>query len=157
MYISCICRESNTSLLHFEKASYPLYHQGNYCLPCHIFRLGGKHEFCNYRPQRSCGKVIFSQVSVSHSVHRGGVSGRSPRQTPPPLGRHPLPWADTPPQCMLGYTPLPSACWDTPPCPVHAGIHPPAQCMLGYTPPPAATAAVGTHPTGMHSSCNRGF
>ena len=25
-----------------------------------------------YRPQRSCGKVIFSQVSVSHSVHSGG-------------------------------------------------------------------------------------
>ena len=25
-----------------------------------------------YRPQRSCGKVIFSQVSVSHSVHEGG-------------------------------------------------------------------------------------
>ena len=23
--------------------------------------------------------------------------------------------------------------------------------MLGYTPPPAATAADGTHPTGMHS------
>ena len=34
---------------------------------------------------------------------------------------------------MLGYTA---------PCPVHAGIHP----------PPAATAADGTHPTGMHSS-----
>ena len=54
-----------------------------------------------YRPQRSCGKVIFSQASVSHSVHRGeGRSGRYPRahplgthtqaQTPPPLGRHPL-------------------------------------------------------------------
>ena len=41
------------------------------------------------------------------------------------------PWADTP-QCMLGYTP---------PCPVHAGIH-------------MATAADGTHPTGMHSCLN---
>ena len=37
------------------------------------------------------------------------------------------------------------------PCPVYAGIHTPDQCMLGYTPPPAATAADGTHPTGMHS------
>ena len=47
--------------------------------------------------------------------------------------------ADTP----RADIPLPSACWDT---------HPPAQCMLGYMPPPpAATAADGTHPTGMHS------
>ena len=39
-----------------------------------------------YRPQRSCGKVhvIFSQASVSHSVHRECL-----------------------PQCMLGYTLLP--------------------------------------------------
>ena len=67
-----------------------------------------------YRPQRSCGKVMFSHLSVSHSVHRG-VSA-----THTPLGRHPLPsacWHTHPPaQCMLGYTP-------------------PAQCMLGYTPP----------------------
>ena len=58
-------------------------------------------------------------------------------QTSRPLGRHPL-WADTPSgrcrhghtlpaQCMLGYTPLPSAFWDT-----HAP-QPPAQSMLGYT------------------------
>ena len=45
----------------------------------------------------------------------------TPRQTPP-LERHP-PWADNP---------LPSACWDTPPT-------------------LTATAADGTHPTGMHS------
>ena len=37
---------------------------------------------------------------VCHSVHGGGVSA-----TPP--CRHP------PAQCMLGYTPPPSACWDT--------------------------------------------
>ena len=31
------------------------------------------------------------------------------------------------------------------------GRHRPAHCMLAYTPrPPAATAADGTHPTGMH-------
>ena len=85
------------------------------------------------------------------------------------------------PACTGADTPLPSACWDTPParhplprpdtpspgqtpCSVHAGIHTPAQCMLGYTPPPpsacwdtpppgVATAADGMHPTGMHSSC----
>ena len=50
---------------------------------------------------------------------------------------------------MLGYTPLgrqppgqtpslPSACWDTHPCPVHAEID-------------MATATDGMHPTGMHS------
>ena len=27
------------------------------------------------RPQRSCGKVIFSQTSFSHSVHGGGMHG----------------------------------------------------------------------------------
>ena len=32
----------------------------------------------SYRPQRSFGKVIFSQASVSHSVHRGEVcAGRA--------------------------------------------------------------------------------
>ena len=51
-----------------------------------------------------------------------------PGQTPSTPARHP--WADTP---------LPSTCWDTPPlCQVHAGID-------------MATAADGTHPTGMHS------
>ena len=45
---------------------------------------------------------------------------------------------------MLGYTPLgrhppaDTAPVQTPPCPVHAGTH-------------MATAADGTHPTGMHS------
>ena len=63
----------------------------------------------HYRPQRSCGKMIFSQASVSHSVHGGGVSATHPPSRHPP-SRHP------------SY-------------PVHAGIHtPPAQCMLGYTP-----------------------
>ena len=68
---------------------------------------------------------MFSQASIILST--GCVCGRHPpwahppRQTPPP-----------PAQCMLGYTPLPSVCWDTPP-------------------PPAATAADVTHPTVMHS------
>ena len=98
----------------------------------------------SYRPQRSCGKVMFLHLSVILSM--GGVCSSAcwdthtqtpPRQTPP-LGRHPL-----------GRPPLPSACWDT---------HPLAQCILGYTPPcpvhskiHMAIAADGTHPTGMHS------
>ena len=53
-------------------------------------------------------------------------------------GRHTPPGRNPP-----GQTPLPSACWDTPPCPVHVGIHAP--------PPPVATAADGMHPTGRHS------
>ena len=48
-----------------------------------------------YRPQRSCGKVIFSQACVKNSVHRGLCTppGQtpSPRQTPPP-GRRLLQW-----------------------------------------------------------------
>ena len=63
------------------------------------------------------------------------------------LGYTPPPWADTPwadthqgdtPWAdPRADTPLLSACWDTQ-CPVHAGID-------------MATAADGTHPTGMHS------
>ena len=108
---------------------------------------------------------MFSQASVSHSVHGG--RGRHP------LGRHPLadtppcrpttltPYGQTPP-CLVHagiHTPCPVHAGIQPPpmhagihtpCPVHAGIHTPAQCMLGYT-PPADTAVDGTHPTWMHS------
>ena len=75
---------------------------------------------------------MFSQASVI--LFTGGCMVDTPRADNNPA-RHP------PAQCMLGYSTLPSACWDT---------HPPAQCMLGYT-PPAVTAADSTHPTGMHS------
>ena len=45
----------------------------------------------NYRPQRSCGKVMFLHLSVILSTGRGEVSGRhpllanipTPGQTPP--------------------------------------------------------------------------
>ena len=50
-----------------------------------------------YRPLRSCGKVMFSHLSVSHSVHKG-------MSAPVHVGIHPP-----------GQT--------TPPLPVHAGIH----------------------------------
>ena len=98
------------------------------------------HRFWHniYRPQHSFSKVMSVILSMGRCL----------------------------PQCMLGYTPLarhppssacwethllPSACWDT---------HPLPECILGCTPPPAclvhagihmATAADGTHPTGMHS------
>ena len=52
---------------------------------------------CYYRPQRSCGKVMFLHLSVILSTGGRGVSSSGPEggQTPP--GRHP------PAQCMLGY------------------------------------------------------
>ena len=91
-----------------------------------------------YRPQRSCGKVIFSQASVSHSVHRRGGCL---------------------PQCMLGYTPCRYTLWQVH---LHAGTPPgrytPMQVHphAGTTPrrtgiPSTVTAADGTHPTGMLS------
>ena len=43
-------------------------------------------NLCYYRPQRSWDKVIFSEVCVKNSVHRGGAGclGRHP-----PRSRHP--------------------------------------------------------------------
>ena len=71
-----------------------------------------QHVWHHYRPQRSCGKVMFSQASV---ILSGGVYGRQPPGKHPPgripPGRHPS-WADTSPR-------------QTPPHPVHAGIHTP--------------------------------
>ena len=60
-------------------------------------------------------------TGICHSVHRGRGCVADTPSGQTPLGRHPP-----------GTHTLPSACWDTPP-------------------PRAATAANGTHPTGMHS------
>ena len=85
----------------------------------------------NYHPQRSCSKVVFLHLSVSHSVHRGDVvSGTPSGQTPP--GRHPTRYklpADTP--------------WQAPPADTS---HP----YPGQTPSPADTSPV-RHPPGRHS------
>ena len=51
-----------------------------------VLRFNDKKCHC-YRPQRSCGKVIFSEACVKNSVHGGGGCL---------------------PQCMLGYTDPPS-------------------------------------------------
>ena len=75
------------------------------------------------RPQRSCGKVISSQACAKNSVHRGRCL----------------------PQCMLGYTPPGRH-------PRPRGRHPIFRHPPGrHSPPPTATAADGTHPTGMLS------
>ena len=96
----------------------------------------------NYRPQRSCGKGMLLHLFVILSTGGGcppqcmlaytPPPGRHPLDTP--LGRHPL---DTP----LGRHPLADTPWvDTSPGQTHPS---PLQQM--------ATAADGTHPTGMHS------
>ena len=93
-----------------------------------------------YRPQRSCGKVMFLHLCVI--LFTGGVSACGPEgclPQPPgrPLQQTPLadtPWVDTP--------------WQTPPLWADTpGQTPPAQCVLGYD----GQQAGGTHPTGMHS------
>ena len=80
---------------------------------------------------------MFSQACVKNSVHRGwGVSEHALGQTPR-WQTAPLPWADTPPRTDT----LPQK--DTLPL---------EDTPLGrHLPPPAATAAGGTHHTGMHS------
>ena len=116
-----------------------------------------------YRSQRSCGKIMFTQTSVI--LFTGGLYpsmhwADTPWQTPPwvdtPWANPPL--ADTPPlgrHCLGRHPP-----WQTPPLGRHPlGRHPPGQTSPArQTPPwadipPMATAADGTHPTGMHSCC----
>ena len=62
-----------------------------------------------YRPQMML-QELFLPLSVSHSVHRGGVCLSTCLDTHPP-GRHP-PGQTFPFPVQLGYTPPPSACWD---------------------------------------------
>ena len=76
-------------------------------------------RFLHYRPLTKFAKVMFSQVSVcpqGEGCLPHCMLGYTPwADTPLARHRHP-PWADTP---------LPSACWDTHLCSVHAGIHTP--------------------------------
>ena len=62
-----------------------------------------------YRPQRSWGKVIFSEACVKNSVHRGeggcaplhaGIHPPKGPEADTPQSRHPPPQE----KCMLGYT-----------------------------------------------------
>ena len=114
-------------------------------------------ESCHlYRPQHSCGKVMFLHLSLSHSIHGGCLADThqadTPRQIQPWVD---TPWPDTPlARHSLGQThPLARSPGRHPPGqtpPVQT--HPPGRHPLGRHPPhPAATAADGTHPTGMLS------
>ena len=109
-----------------------------------------------YRQQRSCGRVMFLHLSVSHSVHRG-ASGRHPpgRNHPPPC------WVENPPRAenSLGQTP---PFWsDTPQAGTSWADMPPANTSPWadprQTPSSMATAADGTHPTGMLSCWHKIF
>ena len=78
------------------------------CLKGHFSFL--KFILCfYYRPQTKFAKVIFLHVSVSHSVHRGGVClsacwDTSPRAEPPPPLAHPPSGTPPPAQSMLEDT-----------------------------------------------------
>ena len=111
------------------------------CVLLHLQAIGSSHSlpptcwsfFClDYRPQRSCGKVMISQASVQTPPRQTPPWEDTPEDRHPPPGRHPR--RQTPP---TRHTPLPG---QTPPWAVH----------VGYI-PPAASAADSTHLTGMHS------
>ena len=55
-----------------------------------------------YRPQRSCGKVIFSQASIILSTGGGDPEQTPPWEDTPGLGKHPPPGRHPP-----GQTPPP--------------------------------------------------
>ena len=118
----------------------------------------------NYRPQRSCEGYVFTSVYLS--TWGGGYLTRYPPGpgTPPwdqvhPRTRYTTPGPGTP------HPPDQVHPWDQ----VHPPrdqVHPPrtrytppgpGTPRTRYTPPPrdTATAADGTHPTGMHSCCER--
>ena len=103
-----------------------------------------------YRPQRSWGKVIFSQVFVilfigggrgSASMHDG--IPHPPDQVPPPgPGRHPLDQAGTP-QDQAGTSPGPGPLWNQAVTPQdQAGTPRPGRHPLGMRHPPGP----GRHP-----------
>ena len=107
----------------------------------------------NYRPQRSWGKVIFSQASVILSTGGGGVPWQAhpPGPGTPPRTRYTSPGPGTPPRTRYTpgtrYTPQD---WVHPPGTRYTPrdqVHPLGAVHAGRYGPPAG----GTHPTGMHS------
>ena len=94
------------SSLIFPRCIYPTYDY-THCLCDSIENI--THSLCTKefqaryfsyfsRPQRSCGKVMFLHLSVSHSVHREGGQTPLGLGRPPPLGCRPPMDAD-PPRC----------------------------------------------------------
>ena len=124
--------------------------------------------------KRSCGKVMFLHLSVSHSVHGGGGLpsplacrqtwgfGQIPPGYRPPPGRSP--WADLPPdEDPPGQTPPGRPPGQTPWADTHSQMQTPLLrpplCRppsLDADPPDVDPLMIrqqagGTHPTGMHT------
>ena len=89
-----------------------------------------------YRPQTKFAKVMFSHLSVSHSVFRRGWGGRV-------VSKHALQVVSQDVLEVLRWGRVQAHTWGD----VYPSMH------WGRTPPPpwTATATGGTHPTGMHS------
>ena len=100
----------------------------------HIYLSVAFRSASFYRPQRSCGKVMFLHLSVILFTE---VACHTP------LGRHTTPWHTPPRQTPPRHIPPGQT---TPPTHHPWADIPPAQCMLGY-----GQQAGGTHPPGMHS------
>ena len=121
--------------------------------PIRVTRVARCHQTLNLVTGRNevVAKVMFLQVSVIHSVHRGGgglpqcMLGYHPPGTrhPPRPGTHPpdrhTPRPGTPPRDQA----------DTPPGP---GPGRPPRDPPGKQTPAYGLRAAGTHPTGMHST-----
>ena len=104
-----------------------------------------------YRPQRSRGKVTFSQACVNNSVHRGvsapvhaeihtapWVPGQTPLWVDSPSGQTPSGQTPPPGQTPPGQTPLQA---DT-----ASGRHFPVQAPSWADTPPWVDTPMGTHP-----------
>ena len=108
-----------------------------------------------YRPQRSCGKVMFLHLSVSHSVHGGGgvpasVHARIPPQADTP-GKHTILPGSTPSRKHTSRNQTPPE--STPP----REAHPLGSILPQEAHPSTVTAVEGTHPTGMLSSFSQHY
>ena len=71
---------------------YPSMREGKVCPLCERRWNVWRTNVCIFTARkRSCGKVMFLHLSVSHSVHRGGLCMMSLPvwQTNPPPDRHP--------------------------------------------------------------------
>ena len=83
---------------------------------------------------RGVSAPLHTGIHTPHTHPSPGPEADSPLGKHPPGQAPPLqtpPWADTPPADSLWADTLLGR---YPPCPVHAGIHTSTQCMLGYTP-----------------------
>ena len=85
---------------------------------CHTMkvRLWLRFSTFNARQRSVCLSTGEMSAPLHAGIHPPGTRGRHPP------GRYPQ--ADTP----QADTAQPSACWDTPPCPVHTVIHTPPLC-----------------------------